>query len=198
MILIVAFPKQICKNRESDWAVLQGYFARTKSTFHDEVNGAVRQYGAVTQTDENLIVLFIANLNHGDQIFSFFFKQCSSFCWLLLLGPHTYLTSNITLERLRPHKFKWTDVMTLTGIFIQRMFPEIQLWSGGQLIDLSHISLHKLKAPPPLHVTLPQPQGSKQVLLLVRLPSARERTPQFPPWCQPGAASQARGLNSMS
>lgn len=120
-------------------------------------------------------------------IIIFFSKQCSSFCWFRLLGPHTYLTSNITLERLRPHKCKWTDVMTLTGIFIQRMFPETQLWSGGRLIDLSHISLsYKIKAPPPLHATLPRPQGSEWVLLLVRPPSAGERTPLFSQCCQPG------------
>lgn len=83
--------------------------------------------------------------------YDIFFKQCSSFCWFLLLGPHTYLTSNITLERLRPHKCKWTDIMTLTGIFIQRMFPETQLRLWGWLIDFSYISVsYKMKAPPSL------------------------------------------------
>lgn len=126
----------------------------------------------------------------------FLFKQCSSFCWFLLLGPHAYLTSNITLERLRPHKCKWTDIMTLTGIFIQRMFHETQLWLGGRQIDLSYISLgYEMKAPPPSHATLPRPQGSEGVLLLVRPPSARGRTRRFPQCCQHSTVSHARRLN---
>lgn len=89
MILIVAFPKQICKNREGGLARL---FCPDKK--HFSLWGERRRQAiwldAVTQADENLIVLFIANPNHGDQILLFFF-QTVLFILLVSAAWATYI-----------------------------------------------------------------------------------------------------------
>lgn len=46
---------------------------------------------AVTQTDENLIVLFIANPNHGDQLLLLFFFQTVLFILLVSAPWATYI-----------------------------------------------------------------------------------------------------------